>query len=258
MAAGPPPETRLRHPRESPPANGASRSHVGTRRKAPRTPSAVAQTARPALIHARLHAATFEQDLISFLRFPSISNSGKHRGSVHRCAAWLARHLGGIGLPDVEIVGTKGNPVVFAASPQLPGRPTLLIYGHYDVQPVDPLSGWQTPPFSPARRGDDLFARGASDDKGQLFLHVKAIESYLASSGAPPVNVKCVFEGEEEIGSPNFAEFLREHRERLAADCAVVSDTRMLNARRPALIYGQRGMLSAELGVRTLEHDLHS
>jgi len=258
MAAGPPPETRPRHPRESPPANGASRSHVGVRRKPLRATSPVAQVARPALLHAQLQADRFVHDLIPFLRFPSISNARKHRGAVRQCAAWLAGHLEGIGLPDVQINATPGHPIIVGISKQFPDRPTLLIYGHYDVQPVDPVSSWRTAPFSPVRRGDDLIGRGASDDKGQLFLHIKAIESYLASRGSLPVNVKCVFEGEEEIGSPHFAEFLREHRENLAADCALVSDTRMLGPKQPAIIYGQRGTLGAELFVRTLENDVHS
>lgn len=258
MAAGPPPDTRPKHPRESPPANGASRSHVGVRRKRARTLSPVAQLARPALIYAQLHADRFVQDLLPFLRFPSISSALNHRASVRQCAEWLAGHLKKIGLPDVRVVATQGHPIVVAASQQARDRPTLLVYGHYDVQPVDPLSNWKTPPFSPVRRSDELIARGASDDKGQLFLHIKAFESYLASGRSLPVNVKCVFEGEEEVGSPHFAAFLRAHRDTLAADCAVVSDTRMASPQQPAIIYGQRGMLSAELFVRTLRHDVHS
>jgi acetylornithine deacetylase/succinyl-diaminopimelate desuccinylase-like protein len=139
-----------------------------------------------------------------------------------------------------------------------PGRPTVLIYGHYDVQPADPLSEWRSPPFEPVTRGDNLYGRGASDDKGQLFAHVKALEAYLRTMGHLPVNVKCLFEGEEEIGSPSMAAFLRRHRDRLAADVAVLSDTRMLGPDRPAITYLLRGMLSLELEVYGPEQDLHS
>jgi len=262
MAPGPPPDSRSRHPRDNPPSNGASATHVVSPvrlqgRGHPRDASPLERLARPALIHARLHGERFVQELLPFLKFPSISNSPAHRESVQRCAGWLAAHLKRIGL-QARMVATPGHPVVIAASQQKAGRPTLLIYGHYDVQPVDPLKSWRSPPFVPTRRGDDLIARGASDDKGQLFLHLKAVESYLTTRGATPVNVKCAFEGEEEIGSPHFAEFLREHRDELAADCAVVSDTRMISAKQPALIYGQRGLLSMELTVRTLRGDVHS
>jgi len=259
MAAGPPPESRLKHPREFPPANGASASHVArAQMRSARYVSPLQRSARPALIYAQLNAQRFLKDLLPFLRFPSISNTSARRESVHKCAEWLAAHLKHIGLPEVRVVPTAGHPIVMATSQQSPGRPTLLVYGHYDVQPIDPVVQWSTPPFSPVLRGSDLIARGASDDKGQLFLHIKAIESYLAARGSLPINVKCVFEGEEEIGSPHFAGYLRAHREHLAADWAVVSDTRMLSPQQPAIIYGQRGMLSMELSVRTLKHDIHS
>ncbi len=123
---------------------------------------------------------------------------------MKKCAHWLAQHLQRIGLDRVRIISTRGNPIVYASWQRAPGRPTLIIYGHYDVLPGEPLREWHTPPFTPTLKKDDLYARGAADDKGQLFSHVKAIESYLKTERALPVNVKCIFEGEEEIGSPTF------------------------------------------------------
>jgi acetylornithine deacetylase/succinyl-diaminopimelate desuccinylase-like protein len=260
MASGPPSDFRRSHPRENPPANGASASHVAARLDArnPHAISRAAKIARPALVYAKLHAQRFLRELVPFLSFPSISNSAKHAGQVRECASWLADHLKQIGLTNACTVQTAGHPIVYASSSTLANHSTLLIYGHYDVQPVDPIREWHSPPFSPTRNGDNLIARGASDDKGQVFIHLKAIESYLAARGALPLNIKCVFEGEEESGSLHFAEFLRQNAEELRADFAVVSDTRMLARNRPVVIYGQRGLLSLELSVRGPRHDLHS
>jgi acetylornithine deacetylase/succinyl-diaminopimelate desuccinylase-like protein len=217
----------------------------------------------------RAHRRRFVQELQDFVRFPSVSAAPRHAGDVRRCAGWLAAHLRGIGMPAVEVVETARHPIVFAAAPRLPGRPTLLIYGHYDVQPADPLGEWLTPPFAPAVRGPYLYGRGACDDKGQLFTHVKALEILLAAWRAgprrqparlplPPINVKCLFEGEEEIGSPHLEAFLQRRRRDLAADAAVMSDTRMLGRGRPALTYALRGGLGFELTVSGPPHDLHS
>lgn len=259
MASGTNPDPRARHPREFPPSNGASASHIAARSRKPgKLPTRRGRIARPALLFAGLHADRFAQELAPFLRFPSISNSPKHRLDVRKCAEWLAAHLNRIGLPSVQVVQTAGHPIVVASSAHIEGRPTLLVYGHYDVQPVDPIKKWRTPPFTPVRRGENLVARGASDDKGQLFIHVKAVESYLASRRSLPLNVKCIFEGEEEIGSPHFAEFLRKNVESLRANFGVISDTRMLAPDKPAIIYGQRGMLSLELTVQGARQDLHS
>ena len=167
-------------------------------------------------------------------------------------------HLRGIGLNDVRIIPTPRHPLVYASWRGAPGRPTLLIYGHYDVQPVDPLDEWRSPPFEPTVRGADLFGRGACDDKGQMFTHVKALEAYLQTTGALPVNVKCLFEGEEEIGSPNLMPFVARNKDALAADAAVMSDTRMLGPNRPAINYAERGALYLEIEVHGPEHDLHS
>jgi acetylornithine deacetylase/succinyl-diaminopimelate desuccinylase-like protein len=155
-------------------------------------------------------------------------------------------------------VPTKRHPIVYAESRRAPGKPTVLIYGHYDVQPADPLSEWRSPPFEPLLRGENLYGRGASDDKGQLFAHIKAVECYLRTEGKLPLNVRCLFEGEEEIGSPNLASFLEQHRDALAADMAVLSDTRILARNRPAITYALRGALSMELEVRGPDTDLHS
>jgi acetylornithine deacetylase/succinyl-diaminopimelate desuccinylase-like protein len=210
------------------------------------------------VLSVQANRARFLEELKSFVRIPSISSQPKHAGDVKRCAAWLAKHLRGVGLERVKVIPTKRHPIVYADWLHAPGRPTVLIYGHYDVQPVEPLSEWQTPPFEPVVRGDNLYGRGASDDKGQLFTHVKAIESYLRKLERLPVNVKCLFEGEEEIGSPNLQSFLTKHRRALAADVAVMSDTRMLAPDRPAITYALRGALSLELEVSGPPQDLHS
>src|SRR5262249_32286525 len=159
------------------------------------------------------------------------------------------RHMRQIGLRQVSVTATKRHPVVRGEWRMAAGRPTILIYGHFDVQPVDPVGAWRSPPFEPVVRGDRLYGRGASDDKVQLVGHPKAIESLLNNEGKLPVNVICLFDGAEEIGSPNLAEFLKRNSRELRADAAVVSDTRMLGPARPALHYAERGALSAELEV---------
>jgi acetylornithine deacetylase/succinyl-diaminopimelate desuccinylase-like protein len=211
-----------------------------------------------ALAYARAHRKNFLSELMDFIRFPSISAQPSHDGDIRRCAHWLAGHLRNIGLNDVRSIPTKRHPIVFASGRGAPGRPTLLIYGHYDVQPVDPLNQWRSPPFEPTIRGADLFGRGACDDKGQMFTHVKALQAYLQTTGAPPVNVKCLFEGEEEIGSQNLLPFVLRNKDFLAADTAVMSDTRMLGPNRPAINYAERGALYLELEVHGPKHDLHS
>jgi len=212
----------------------------------------------PAIAYARARHKKFLAELMEFIRFPTISAEPKHAADIKNCAKWLANHLRRIGLDDARIIPTPRHPLVFASSRRAPARPTLLIYGHYDVQPVDPLDQWRSPPFEPTVRGADLYGRGACDDKGQMFTHVKALEAYLQNACAPPVNVKCLFEGEEEIGSPNLLHFVRRNKKLLAADTAVMSDARMLAPDRPAINYAERGALYLELDVRGLEHDLHS
>jgi acetylornithine deacetylase/succinyl-diaminopimelate desuccinylase-like protein len=197
-------------------------------------------------------------ELKRFVRFPSVSAQAAHAGDVRRCAEWLAARLKGIGMAGVKLVATPRHPIVYAEWQGAPGRPTVLIYGHYDVQPPDPLKEWTTPPFEPTVRGSWLYGRGATDDKGQLFCHVKALESCLKTAGRLPLNVKCLFEGEEEIGSPSLKPFIERHRRALAADAAVMSDTRMLGPDRPALTWSLRGGLSLELEITGPRQDLHS
>lgn len=202
--------------------------------------------------------ARFLAELKSFIRFASVSAQPDHAEDLKRCAAWLADHLRRIGLEQVTVIPTRRHPVVYAEWCHAPGRPTVLIYGHYDVQPVDPLNEWRSPPFEPILRGNDLYGRGASDDKGQLFAHVKALEALLQTRGKLPVNVKCLFEGEEEIDSPNLATFLARHQDMLTGDVAVLSDVPMLAPTRPAITESMRGMLSLELEIRAADRDLHS
>jgi len=201
------------------------------------------------------------EELKRFVRFPSVSAQSAHAGDVKACAAWLAEYLQRIGMAGVRVIApiaTSRHPIVHAEWNRAPGRPTVLIYGHYDVQPPDPLQEWTTPPFEPTVRGPHLYGRGACDDKGQLFAHVKALERFLKTAGRLPVNVKCLFEGEEEIGSPSLKTFLERHARTLQADAAVMSDTRMLGPDRPALTYSLRGGLSLELEVTGPRQDLHS
>jgi acetylornithine deacetylase/succinyl-diaminopimelate desuccinylase-like protein len=171
----------------------------------------MATTSR-ALAFAAAHRSRFVEELKQLIRFPTVSAQLRHAQDLKRCAAWLADHLRGIGLDSVQVVATKGHPLVYGAWLRAPGRPTLLIYGHYDVQPADPLDAWRSRPFEPVVRGENLYGRGAADDKGQLFAHVKALECYLRTSGGLPLNVRCLFEGEEEIGGTNFDLFLRRHK----------------------------------------------
>jgi acetylornithine deacetylase/succinyl-diaminopimelate desuccinylase-like protein len=214
--------------------------------------------ATQSLTYAGSNRSRFVEELKEFVRFPSVSAQPQHARDVARCAGWLAEQLRRAGLEKVRVVATERHPLVRAEWRHLPRRPTVLIYGHYDVQPADPLQEWQSPPFDPSVRDDRLFGRGACDDKGQLFAHVKAIESSLQTSRGLPVNVICLFEGEEEIGSPNLGAYLKQHSRSLAADVAVVSDTRILGPRRPAITYALRGGLGIELEVFGPGRDLHS
>jgi acetylornithine deacetylase/succinyl-diaminopimelate desuccinylase-like protein len=214
--------------------------------------------AQGALAYAAEQHPRLLAELRDFVRIPSVSAQPRHAADVRRCAEWLAERLRRCGMERVAVLPTPRHPVVYAEWRRAPGRPTVLIYGHYDVQPADPLGAWQTPPFEPSVRGGSLYGRGASDDKGQLLCHVAALESHLQTSGQLPVNVVCLFEGEEEIGSLHLGAFLDRHRQALAADVAVISDTRFLAPGRPAIIYGLRGGLGMELEVRGQPADVHS
>lgn len=197
-------------------------------------------------------------ELATVVRFPSVSADRTHAGAIRQCATWLADHLRSIGLEHASGLPTKGHPVVYAEWRHAPDKPTVLIYGHYDVQPAEQLAEWRTPPFTPVVRGDGLYGRGASDDKGQLFIHLKSLESLLETRGRLPVNVICLFEGEEEIGSPNLGAFLSRHRNFMNADMVLISDTQIPAADRPAITYSLRGALGIELEMLGPQRDLHS
>ncbi len=197
--------------------------------------------------------------LIAFLRIPSISTLSEHQADVRRAAEWLAADLTRIGLDHVQLAETAGNPVVYANWLHAgDNMPTVLVYGHYDVQPVDPLDLWESDPFEPTLRNGCLYARGISDNKAQLFTHVKAIESMLVGNGRLPVNVKLCFDGEEEIGSPNIESFVKTNQTLLAADLVLISDGAMIGTDQPSIDYGLRGVISAEIHVSGPYRDLHS
>lgn len=198
------------------------------------------------------------QELTDFLSIPSVSALPAHTADCRRAAGWLEQHLKQLGCPVVDIVEGPGHPVVWAEGPLVPGRPTLLIYGHYDVQPPDPLDEWITPPFTPSIRDGKLYARGASDDKGQVFCLLKAYEAVLDARGQPPLNVHFIFEGEEECGGRVIYELLQREPERTRADAVLVCDMSYYAPGWPAVYTALRGLLYAEISVRTLERDLHS
>jgi acetylornithine deacetylase/succinyl-diaminopimelate desuccinylase-like protein len=214
--------------------------------------------AAQALSYVDLHFARFVEELKELLRIPSISTDSDYASEVRRAATWLADHFRALGFERVEIFETKGHPIVYAEYHTGSDRPTVLVYGHYDVQPPDPLELWTSPPFEPQVREGALYARGASDDKGQLFMHVKAAEAYLRTAGTLPVNLKFLLEGEEESGSVHLAPFIEAHRELLAADVVVISDTAMFAPGVPSITYGLRGLAYVEVELTGPVRDLHS
>jgi len=226
-------------------------------RPRPRTDAAPAEGVAAALAYARANGPRFVEELAELVRIPSVGSEPAHAADVRRCAAWLAAHLGSIGL-DARLVETAGHPLVRAEWRGAPGRPTLLVYGHYDVQPAELADGWHTPPFEPTIRGDALFGRGASDDKGQLWAHVKAAECWLRAAGRLPLDLVFLFEGEEESGSRGMLEYLARRGPSLGADAAVISDMAMRDARTPAIVLSERGTLGVEVTVHGAPHDLHS
>jgi len=195
--------------------------------------------------------------LLEFLRFPSVSTDSSHVQDVADCADWIDAKLTSLGLSST-IHQTAGHPIVVARNEHKDGRPTVLIYGHYDVQPADPLELWDTPPFEPVVRDGIIYARGATDNKGQMLAHILGVGEAMAADGDLPVNIILLFEGEEEIGSPNLEPFLREHREELACDIVAVSDTGMVAPGIPTFTYGLRGITCLELDVVGPSADLHS
>ncbi|HEY3012205.1 MAG TPA: dipeptidase [Gemmatimonadales bacterium] len=198
------------------------------------------------------------RELTEFLSIPSVSALPEHARDCRRAAEWLKQHLADLGCPVANIIEGPGHPVVWAEGPAIPGRPTLLIYGHYDVQPPDPLDEWISPPFTPTIRDGKLYARGASDDKGQVFCLLKAYQAVLDAQGQPPLNVHFIFEGEEECGGKMIFELLQREPERTRANAALVCDMSYYAPGWPAVYTALRGICYAEISVRTLERDLHS
>jgi acetylornithine deacetylase/succinyl-diaminopimelate desuccinylase-like protein len=232
------------------------------------------EAATPAVEFARAHQVRFVEELKALLRIPSVSTAPEHASDVRAAAEFCAAEFKRIGLQNVELIETAtpdrphGHPLVYAdflhtpASGEKP-KPTVLCYGHYDVQPAEPLDEWKSPPFEPTERDGNIYARGAVDDKGQMWMHVKAIESLMVASrtragGDLPVNLRVILEGEEEVGGEGIAKFVREHGDRLKADVALVSDTEMFAPELPTLCVGLRGMIYTEIEARGARTDLHS
>jgi acetylornithine deacetylase/succinyl-diaminopimelate desuccinylase-like protein len=212
-----------------------------------------------ALDFARENKQRFLNELKDLLRIPSVSTLPEHKNDVRRAADFVAADLKRIGMEHVEIIATAGHPLIYADWLHAAGKPTVLCYAHYDVQPPDPLDEWKTPPFEPTERDQNIYARGAVDDKGQLWMHVKALESlFKTGNGKLPLNVRIIIEGEEEVGGEGIAKFVREHSDRLKADFALVSDTEMFAPDLPTLCVGLRGMVYTELEAFGAMTDLHS
>jgi acetylornithine deacetylase/succinyl-diaminopimelate desuccinylase-like protein len=209
--------------------------------------------------YSRGQSDRFQQELFEFLRIPSLSGDPAHAGDVRRAAEWLAAHMRSLGVEHVQVMETAGHPVVYGdwlgAGPD---KPTVLVYGHYDVVPAALEDGWDNPPFEPVVKNGRIYARGATDDKGQLFIHVKALESYLKTGGKAPVNVKFLIEGEEEVSSPNLRPFLEQHLDLLKSDVCVISDSSMRTIEEPAITHSLRGMTYIEVEVQGPKDDLHS
>jgi acetylornithine deacetylase/succinyl-diaminopimelate desuccinylase-like protein len=199
----------------------------------------------------------FRAELYEFLRIPSISTDGKHEKDVRAAAGWLAGRLEEAGLSS-EVVDTPGHPIVLGEWRGVPDAPTVLIYGHYDVQPPEPLDEWISPPFEPTERDGNVYARGSADDKGQLYMHVKALEAHLQTTGKLPFNVIVLAEGEEEVGSTNLVPFVKRNAERLACDTVIISDSNMYAEGMPSVLFSLRGLAYFEIHVKGARSDLHS
>jgi acetylornithine deacetylase/succinyl-diaminopimelate desuccinylase-like protein len=197
-------------------------------------------------------------ELKDFLRIPSISTLPEHRADIDRAAAFVADSLRHVGMENVEIIPTAKHPLIYADSMNAPGKPTVLCYGHYDVQPADPLELWTSPPFEPAVRDGNIYGRGTADDKGQMYMHVKAIEALRSVNGTLPINVKFLIEGEEEVGGASIAKYVAENPEKLKADVALVSDTALYAEGIPTLCIGLRGLIYMEVEATGPARDLHS
>ncbi|HEY1307183.1 MAG TPA: dipeptidase [Vicinamibacterales bacterium] len=198
------------------------------------------------------------EELKQYLAIPSISALPEHAADVRRAAEWTGDALRTVGMQNVRLFDTPGNPVVYGDWMNAPGKPTILFYGHYDVQPVDPIDLWTSPPFEATVRDGEIYARGAADDKGQVFMHIKAVEAHLKQAGNLPINMKFFIEGEEEVGSEHLDEFVRAHKQDLAADVVVISDSPMFDRGIPSICYGLRGLTYFQLDMKGSKSDLHS
>lgn len=203
------------------------------------------------------HADRFQDELCQLLRIPSVSAMSTHKEDVRRAASWVLAQFQSLGFQS-ELIETDGHPIVYAESAKVPGAPTVLVYGHYDVQPPDPLGEWISPPFEPTVRDGNLYARGSTDDKGQMFTHIKSAEAWIKTVGRLPLNLKYVIEGEEEVGSANLDAFVDRHHDRLACDIIVISDTSQFAPGQPAITYGLKGIAYFELRLTGPSQDLHS
>ena len=204
------------------------------------------------------HRDRYVDELKAYLAIPSISALPEHAADVKRCAEWSAEEMRRIGMQNVRLIETPGFPVVYGDWLGAEGAPTILFYGHYDVQPVDPVALWESPPFEATVRDGEIYARGSADDKGQVFMHFKAIEAHLKQNGRLPVNIKVILEGEEEVGSKNLDNFVKQHKDELAADVVVISDSPMFDRGIPSICYGLRGLVYFQIDLRGTKSDLHS
>jgi acetylornithine deacetylase/succinyl-diaminopimelate desuccinylase-like protein len=209
-------------------------------------------------LYVRQNEARFLEELKELLRIPSISTLPEHNKDTHKAAEYVADKLRAAGMENVEIIETERHPLVYADWLHATGKPTVLCYGHFDVQPPDPLELWKTPPFEPTERNGNLYARGSADDKGQMYSHIKAVEALQAVHGKPPVNLKFLIEGEEEVGGLSVAEYVEKNPEKLKADVALVSDTEMYAPGMPTLNIGLRGLVYMEIEAKGPARDLHS
>ena len=200
----------------------------------------------------------YVDELKDFLKIPSISTLAENEKDMSTAAEFVSKKMKSAGLENVNIIQTKGHPLVYADWLHAPGKPTVLVYGHYDVQPVDPIDLWDSPPFEPTIKDGKIFARGATDDKGQMFMHIKSVEAFFKTTGALPLNIKFIIEGEEEIGSDNIEEFVSKNRDLLKCDAVLISDTSLYGPGIPTLTYGLRGLCYMEITLTGPNRDLHS
>ncbi|HVW06780.1 MAG TPA: dipeptidase [Vicinamibacterales bacterium] len=212
----------------------------------------------PVLDYIHANRDRFIAELKDYLAIPSISALPEHQDDVRKCAEWTADEMRRIGLQNVRLMETPGHPIVYGDWLGAPGAPTVLFYGHYDVQPVDPVELWESPPFEATIRDGEIYARGAADDKGQVFMHLKAIEAYLDKTGKLPINIRLVLEGEEEVGSVNLDNFIRANTSLLQADVVVISDSAMFDRGVPSICYALRGLVYFQIDLRGTTSDLHS